>query len=76
MESAASPLRRLLRYAVGYRRRIILASLYSVLNKIFDILPPLLIGLGVDTVVERENSFISRFGPDDIMGQLSIRAGW
>jgi ATP-binding cassette subfamily B protein len=65
-----SALRRLFHYASGYRRRIYAAISFSVLNKVFDILPPLLIGLGVDTVVEGEDSFIAKFGPDDIMGQL------
>ena len=65
-----SALRRLFLYASGYRSRIYAATSFSILNKVFDILPPLLIGLGVDTVVEREGSFIARFGPDDIMGQL------
>ncbi len=65
-----SALRRLFTYATGFRRRIFAATAFSILNKVFDILPPLLIGLGVDVVVEREGSFIARFGPDDIMGQL------
>ncbi|RZV43677.1 MAG: ABC transporter ATP-binding protein [Acidimicrobiia bacterium] len=65
-----SALRRLFHYASSYRRRIYAAISFSILNKVFDILPPLLIGLGVDTVVEREGSFIANFGPDDIMGQL------
>lgn len=65
-----SALRRLFHYASGYRRRIYAAVAFSILNRVFDILPPILIGLGVDTVVEGEGSFIARFGPDDIMGQL------
>ncbi len=69
-----SSLRRLLRYSSRYRRRIQAAVSFSILNKIFDILPPLLIGLGVDTVVERENSFIARFGPESIVSQLWVLA--
>ena len=37
------PLRRLLGYARGYRRDMVLATVYSVLNKFFDVLPELLI---------------------------------
>ena len=70
-----SALRRLLSYASGYRTRIYAAVSFSILNKVLDILPPLLIGLSVDVVVEREGSFIARFGPDDIMGQLWFLAG-
>jgi len=43
---------------------------YSVLNKIFDVLPELLIGVAVDVVVTQKNSFVSRFGIEDPMQQL------
>ncbi|NNL47241.1 MAG: ABC transporter ATP-binding protein [Acidimicrobiia bacterium] len=68
-------LRRLLTYAAPYRRRIYSAIAFSVFNKVFDVLPPLLIGLGVDVVVEQENSFLAGFGPTSIMGQLWLLAG-
>ncbi len=68
-------LRRLLTYAAPYRRRIYAAVAFSIFNKVFDVLPPLLIGLGVDVVVEQENSFLARFGPTSIMGQLWLLAG-
>ncbi len=68
-------LRRLLRYATPFRRRIYAAVSFSIFNKVFDVLPPLLIGLGVDVVVEQENSFLSQFGPTTIMGQLWLLAG-
>ncbi len=48
--SRTSPLRRLWRYGTPYRRRVWWATLHSVLNKIFDLAPPLLIGLAVDVV--------------------------
>ncbi len=57
--AAAHPLSRLLRYARSYRRRVWTASLFSVLNKLFDLAPPLLIGAAVDVVVEREGSFVA-----------------
>lgn len=53
---------RLLRYARGYRRRIVLASSCSALNTLFDIMPEILIGVAIDVVVNREASFLSRFG--------------
>ena len=40
------PLRRLWRYADRRRRSIVLATLFSVANKIFDIAPEVLIGSG------------------------------
>jgi ATP-binding cassette subfamily B protein len=52
----------LLRYARGYRGRIILASAYSVLNKLFDVLPEILIGIAIDVVVRRDASFVATLG--------------
>ena len=52
--------------------QIIEASIYSILNKIFDIAPPLLIGLAVDTVVKRESSFIAKYGIEDQLHQIYL----
>ncbi|MFT5199141.1 MAG: ATP-binding cassette subfamily B protein [Planctomycetota bacterium] len=70
-----SPLRRLLAYASPYRGRIRKATIYSVTNKIFDLAPPVLIGMAVDVVVERENSWLARMGYVDIVTQLAILSG-
>lgn len=64
------PLRRLYGYARAYRRNAVLGTVYSVLNKVFDVLPELLIGVAIDVVVNREDSFIARFGIVDPMDQL------
>ncbi len=53
---------RLLRYARGHRGRIGLATACSVLNKIFDVLPEILIGIAIDVVVRRDQSFIAALG--------------
>ena len=45
------PLRRLFVFARPFRRDAYLASTFSVLNKFFDVLPELLIGVAVDVVV-------------------------
>ena len=60
--SSFNALVRLLRYARGYRRRIVLASTCSALNTLFDIMPEILIGVAIDVVVNREASFLSGFG--------------
>jgi ATP-binding cassette subfamily B protein len=57
-----NPLRRLFRYARHYRRDVVSATIYSVLNKFFDILPEVLIGIAVDVVVNRKDSFLARAG--------------
>ena len=70
-----SPLARLWTYAEAYRPRILLATFVSVLNKIFDLAPPFLIGVAVDTVVEQGDSILSSlFGLTDVMTQLWVLA--
>ncbi len=66
------PLSRLIRYAASYRARVWLAGLCSVLNKIFDLAPPALIGAAVDVVVAQENSFLARWGVVDVWHQLLL----
>lgn len=66
------PFLRLLDYASAYKRRIGIATLYSVLGKIFDIAPPALIGVAVDIVVEQQDSLLGRLGVADLTMQLVI----
>jgi len=65
---------RLLRYAKGYRRRIIAATTCSVINKLFDIAPEILIGVAIDVVVNQENSFVARLGFESPHEQITILA--
>jgi len=64
------PLKRLARYARNYRKRVILATFYSVLNKLFDLAPPVLIGMAVDVVVSQEESILAQFGITAVQNQL------
>jgi len=64
------PLSRLFAYARSYRRDVWLASLFSVLNKFFDVLPEVLIGVAVDVVVHRKASFLARLGLIDPKAQI------
>lgn len=66
------PLQRLLNYSSNYRRQIWLATTYSILNKIFDLAPPALIGIAVDVVVKQQDSIIARFGVRDVFQQFLI----
>ncbi len=68
--ATAHPLRRLYAYAAPFRRRGIRASIYSVLNKFFDVLPELLIGVAVDVVVNQKESFLAGLGFVEPMTQL------
>lgn len=67
-----SSLKRLITYAKNFRVDIILATTYSVFNKLFDILPEVLIGVAVDIVVNRRESFLARLGVIDVLHQLIL----
>ena len=67
-------LARLLRYAGGYRRRITLAALYSALNKLFDVMPEILIGIAIDVVVRQQDSFVAGLGISDPKWQMLLLA--
>ncbi len=69
-----SPLQRLFGYAAAYRGQVVIASLYSALNKLFDILPEVLIGVAVDVVVNQKASFLARAGIIDPKEQLILLA--
>ena len=68
------PLRRLFGYARQYRTQVIVASVYSILNKLFDVLPEILIGVAVDVVVNQKASFVARLGVTDPKQQLILLA--
>lgn len=72
---SSHPLLRLWRYASGHRRHIVLATLFSILNKIFDLAPPALIGAAVDVIVNRSDSFMAVAGITDPAQQLWLLAG-
>lgn len=65
---------RLLRYAKGYRRRIIAATTCSVINKLFDIAPEILIGVAIDVVVNQEQSFVASLGFETPHQQITMLA--
>ncbi|CDM94752.1 MULTISPECIES: ABC transporter ATP-binding protein [Limnospira] len=67
-----SPLRRLFEYADRYRLQIWQASICSILNKIFDLAPPVLIGAAVDVVVNEQDSFIAGWGIENVQSQLIV----
>ncbi len=69
------PLMRLIRYGRNYHGQIGWAIACSILNKIFDLAPSLLIGTAVDVVVQQQNSILSRLGVTDLFQQLIILSG-
>ncbi len=61
-------------FASRFRRRIGLASTCSVVNKIFDVMPEILIGIAIDVVVRKEDSFIAAAGITDPVWQMALLA--
>ena len=73
VELPGRPLFRLLKYARPFRVKIVWAVLFSVLNKVFDLAPPFIIGAALDVVVERQDSILAKWGiATDPMNQLWV----
>ncbi len=74
MLTSFSSLKQLLVYAKPWRYKIYLATFYSILNKLFDIAPEILIGVAVDLVVQKEQSWVAQLGFTSIESQLVFLA--
>ena len=68
------PLKRLLAYTKDMHFEIKRASLYSFLNKVFDLAPPILIGMAVDTVVDPKTTVLYDWGISKLTSQLYVIA--
>jgi len=67
-------LKDLYKYAQENEAKVKRGIIYSILNKLFDLAPPVLIGIAIDIVVEGSESFIGNFGFEDRRQQLIILA--
>jgi ATP-binding cassette subfamily B protein len=67
-------LKDLFNYALEQNTKVRRGIIYSILNKIFDLAPPVLIGVAIDIVVEGSDSFIGNLGYTDRRQQLIILA--
>ena len=57
-----NPIVRLYLNLIDERSLLFVAFLSSIINKILDLAPPVIIGLAVDIVVKEQNSWIASFG--------------
>nr|WP_043326421.1 ABC transporter ATP-binding protein [Cyanobium gracile] len=64
----------MLRSLRPHRRLAALAAACSILNKLFDLAPPVLIGLAVDVVVQQRTSWLAGLGFTTVPGQLGVLA--
>ena len=65
-------LSRLLAYGRNYRGKIWQAVSFSVINKIFDLAPPAIIGVAVDVVVRQQDSLLADWGVVEPFQQLLL----
>ncbi|MGC6483057.1 MAG: ABC transporter ATP-binding protein [Synechococcus sp.] len=79
MNPSNSTLQRLLRHLHPHRRLVAWAALCSVLNKVFDLAPPVLIALAVDvlassTLDQRQTAWLAQLGANNVPSQLVVLA--
>lgn len=72
MNRNSHPLQRLLAYGRNYRGQTWQAAISSVFNKLCDVAPEILIGMAVDVVVKKQDSFIATLGIRDVEQQLIV----
>ncbi len=66
------PLTRLLAYGRRYRAQTWRAVISSIFNKLCDVAPEILIGIAVDVVVKKQDSFIANWGIQNVEQQLIL----
>jgi len=67
-------LKQLFKFATQNKTKAKRGIIYSILNKLFDLAPPVLIGIAIDIVVEGSESFLASFGIQDRRDQLIVLA--
>ena len=67
-------LKQLFKFATQNKTKAKRGIVYSILNKLFDLAPPVLIGIAIDIVVEGSESFLASFGIQDRRDQLIVLA--
>jgi len=68
--SSKNPIFRLYTNISKEKNLLFFAFASSVINRILDLAPPVIIGLAVDIVVKEQNSWISNFGLKEVPSQL------
>ena len=67
-------LKKLYLYSKEQETKVRRGIIYSILNKLFDLAPPVLIGIAIDIVVEGADSFLGTLGIQDRRQQLIVLA--
>ena len=72
--SSFKSFKRFFKFAKKWRLRIYASTTFSVLNKLFDIAPEILLGLAVDVVTNADDNFLNALGISDSKNQVIILA--
>jgi len=59
-------------YGRRYRSKAWLASACSILNTVFDLAPPALIGIAIDIVVDQQSSILAQWGIVELRSQFIV----
>ena len=71
-QKTTHPFFQLLYYMRPFRKDYVIATLYSFLNKFIDIMPEILLGLAINTVVEKENAWLAGLGVVRVKTQMLL----
>jgi ATP-binding cassette, subfamily B, bacterial len=71
-QKTTHPFFQLLHYMRPFRKDYVLAALYSFVSKVIDIMPEILLGLAINTVVERENAWLATLGVVSVKTQMLL----
>jgi ATP-binding cassette, subfamily B, bacterial len=71
-QKTTHPFFQLLHYMRPFRKDYVTAALYSFVSKFIDIMPEILLGLAINTVVERENAWLARLGVVSVKTQMFL----
>ena len=74
MTNSYQSLKNLLSYAIPWRIKLCIATFYSIVNKLFDLAPEILIGIAVDLVVKKQDSFVASIGFESTQSQIIFLA--
>ncbi|MEM9776424.1 MAG: ABC transporter ATP-binding protein, partial [Chloroflexota bacterium] len=75
MANKTHPFKRVWQHATNHRKALNWAVINTIIFKLFDLAPPVLIGAAVDVVVEQEDSILGDLGVESLMAQLWILGG-
>ena len=66
----SNPLKRLIKNQASQKYLVLLATTSSILNNLFDLAPPILIGISIDVVVREKSSYLAKYGFESVPIQL------